>query len=637
MKKAGINSVSLGIFAWATLEPEEGVYNFDWMEEIMDNLYENGIYTILATPSAARPAWLDEKYPEVMRADAMGVRRRHGGRANSCMSNPVFREKIGNLNRKLAERFSHHPGLVMWHVNNEPCGVCFCDSCAATFRKYLSAKFDNDIEKLNDAWWTAFWSRKYNNFDQIEPPYSNGEFVTGLHLEYKRFMTWAAADLMKHEMSILREANPAIPITTNVMEMQNSLDLHEYVKEMDAVSWDSYPSFHNNTESLEETLRQSGFNHNMMRSLKKDRPFMMMESAPGCASGFPYNKQKRPGVHKMHALQAIACGSDTVQYFQIRKSRGGFEQHHGAVIDHAGINNRIFREVAEVGEMLKKLAPVAGTTVPAKVALLFDWDNRWSLQLAQGMRNGDRGYEKTCVEIWKAFNKVGVEIDIVSSTDDLSDYKVLVAPMMYMTHPGVAEVLKKFVAEGGQLLSTYLTGYIDENQLCHLGGFPGDDLTSLFGIISEEIDTLYPTDKNHIEFADGTRAEAFDFCELLQVLDADVLAKYTDDYVAGTAAVTKKAYGKGNAYYVAARVAAKDMVPLFEQMLADAGIPTMKAPEGIVHHTRIGEEGEYDFYFNATTEPIALPDLKGYDMLREVEVDGTVEIEGYGVVVIKRA
>ena len=236
-----------------------------------------------------------------------------------------------------------------------------------------------------------------------------------------------------------------------------------------------------------------------MRSLKRGIPFMMMESAPGLVNWQNVNKVKRPGIHRLACLQAVACGSDSVQYFQWRKGRGSYEQFHGAVVDHIGTDDtRIFREVAEVGELLQQIAPAAGTLVKTRAAMLFDWDNRWAIEDMQGLGRNTKKYEQTCIGIWKEFFRLGVDMDIVGSDEDLDCYDLVVAPMLYMLQPGTAQNLKAFVERGGQLLATYLCGYVDSEQLCYLGGFPGDGLKDLFGIVSEEIDSLYPTDRNGI-------------------------------------------------------------------------------------------------------------------------------------------
>ncbi len=636
MKKAGVNSATLGVFSWSVLEPAEGEFHFEWLEAIIDRLYQNGIYTVLSTPSGARPAWLDAAYPEAMRVDRTGMRAHHGGRHNHCMSSPIYREKVALIDRKLAERFGSHPGVIMYHISNEFSGECFCPHCVKKFRGYLADKYDNDIEKLNAAWWTAFWSHRYNSFEQIEPPFANGETsVMGLNLEWKRFTTWNTNDFMKAEIEVLHSVTPDIPTTANLMRLFGGLDYRKMAPDMDVVSWDNYPTFHNDWETLADTMTETAFQHAVMRSLKRGKPFMMMESAPGLVNWQPVNKLKRPGVHRLACLQAVACGSDSVQYFQWRKGRGSYEQFHGAVVDHIGTDDtRVFREVAEVGELLRKIAPAAGTTVKPRAALLFDWDNRWAIDDAKAFSQASKKYEETCIDIWKAFFRLGADMDVVGSDEDLSDYNVVVAPMLYMLQPGTAENLKRFVERGGQLFATYCTGYVDKEQLCFLGGFPGDGLKSLFGIVSEEIDSLYPSDRNGIVLEDGSCWEVRDYAEILRVQDAQVLGTYADDFYKGTAALTCKEYGKGRAYYAAARTAAEQMQPLFGKLLADAGIPVRKLPEGVECHVRSGESGNYAFYLNSTSEQVSVSGVAGRELVADAEVEGVLTLPAFGVAVV---
>lgn len=638
MKKAGINSATLGVFSWSAYEPEEGEFHFQWMEKIIDDLYRNGIYTILSTPSGARPAWLDEKYPEAMRVDRNGMRCRHGGRHNHCMSSPRYRELTARMDRRLAERFGSHPGVIMYHISNEFCGECFCPHCIRRFREYLAEKYDHDIQKLNAAWWTSFWSHHYNSFEQIEPPFANGETgVMGLNLEWKRFTTYITDDFMQAEIRALRSVTPDIPVTANFMRLFGGLDYRRMAPHIDVVSWDNYPLFHNDYETLADTMAETAFQHAVMRSLKRGRPFMMMESAPGLVNWHTVNKLKRPGIHRLACLQAVACGSDSVQYFQWRKGRGSYEQFHGAVVDHNGRDDtRIFREVAEVGTLLERLAPAAGTVVKTRAALLFDWDNRWALWDVKAFAQATKKYEETCIGIWKEFLKLGVDMDVVGSMEELDCYDLVAAPMLYMLQPGAAENLRAFVERGGQLLATYFTGYVDADQLCFLGGFPGDGLRELFGIESQEADTLYPSDKNGIELVDGTTWEVRDYAEILQAEeDTQTLGVYTDDFYKGTAALTCRNHGKGRAYYVAARVPAPQMSPLFERMLADAGIPAKRLPEGLERHVRSGEEGNYVFYFNCGQEPVTADVERGQDLITGTATEGKLTLPGRGAAVIR--
>lgn len=640
MKKAHINVVTLGVFAWSVYEPREGEFHFEWLEKIMDRLYENGIYTILATPTGARPTWLDEKYPEAMRVTRDGVRNRHGLRHNHCMSSEAFREKVRIIDTELAKRFGKHPGLLLWHISNELGGECYCPACQRRFRDYLRERFDNDIEKLNHAWWTAFWSHRFQNFDQIEAPMANGEgSIGGLNLEWKRFNTWNMTDYMKYEISILRELTPDIPVTTNFMKLYGALDYREMAKELDIISWDSYPRFHNDYESFADTMAENAFDHAVMRSLAGGKPFMLMESAPGLVNWHPFNKLKRPGVHCLAGIQAISSGSDTVQYFQIRKGRGSYEQYHGAVIDHLGRDDtRVFLETEEMGEELLALKEVAGTRVKAQAALLFDWDNRWAIADMAGLSQEKKQYERTCLLQYKSFLKMGVEMDIVSMKDDLSQYKIVAAPMLYLLQPKAAENLKSYVEGGGCLIATYLTGYVDEHTLCYLGGFPGDGLKDLFGVYSEEIDTLYPSDKNEVRFTDGTVSEVRDFADILKVTgeDVKVAASYTKDFYAGTPAITCRKSGAGKAWYVGARITQEGMEKIYAACMKETGIEAKELPDGIEYRVRTDGRNCYEFYLNGTEEEVTLKNLSGRDLLTGMTVENEWKLAPYGAAVLAK-
>lgn len=650
MKEAHINVATLGVFAWSVLEPEEGNYQLDWLGGIIDRLYENGIYTVLATPSGARPVWMDETYPEVLRVDRDGVRHKRGIRHNHCMTSPAYRRKVVAIDTQLAKRFGRHPGLLLWHISNEFGGDCFCPLCQKKFQKYLSEKFNGDIEALNKEWWTTFWSHKYQRFDQIEPPFSIGEnSIMGLTLEWKRFTTWNMTDYMKEEIAVFRRETPDIPVVTNFMTIYDGLDYHVMEKELDIVSWDSYPPFHNDYETAMDTALFNSFNHALFRGMKRDQPFMMMESAPGLVNWQPCNKMQRPGVHTLMALQAVACGSDSAMYFQWRKGRGSFEQYHGAVIDHLGKNTtRIYKEVQHTGAILEKLQEVTGSIVHARAAVFFDWDNRWAIDDMKGLSEHGKRYEDTCIEQYKILQRMGIETDIISRDDDLSRYELVVAPMLYLLGGITAEHLRAYVQQGGQLVATYLCGYVNENCLCYLGGFPGDGLTELFGLYSEEIDSLYPTDRNRMVFSDGASYEIQDFAEVIRVNDAEILATYESDYYAGEPALTCRSYGKGKAWYVAARCDSDGMKWIYRLALeaAEGGSCTGQSrcscpapadlPENIEHHCRENDAYEYHFYLNHGTDTMTIPAAAGEDMLSGHPVQDTLTLEGRTGTVVRR-
>ena len=639
MKKAGVNTATVGVFSWSALEPQEGNFQFGWLHDIMDKLYENGIYTVLATPTGARPAWMDEKYPSVLRVEKDGRRNHHSGRHNHCMSSLEYRSLVEKMDTKLAQEFGSHPGLILWHISNELGGECYCDSCKKRFQEYLREKYHNNIEELNKQWWTSFWSRRFDSFEQIVPPYDNGEHsILGLNLDWKRFNSWNMKDYLAFERRILKKYTPQIPATANFMKLFEQLDYVDLAKEIDIISWDGYPSWNNDYETPADTASELSFDHAVMRSLKKDKPFMLMESTPSLVNWHSVNKLKRPGILRASSIQTIGCGSDTVQYFQWRKGRGAAEQFHGAVVDHLGRDDtRVFKEVSEVGELLKKLAPVTGSRVASKAAVLFDWSNRWAIKDMQGMAHDTKKYEKEVRKFYNIHLKKGINADIVFPLEDLSSYSLVVLPMYYAVSKEAGAWLKEYVKNGGTVVATYLTAYVNENTLAYLGGFPGAGLGEVFGLYAEELDTLYPTDSNAVLMKDGNKAIVKDYCELIKLTGAEVLGTYESDFYAGMPAVTVHSYGNGKAYYIGTRMEEEDLIKFFTQIWSECGIKEKELPEGVEYLTRTAEDGStFDFYVNYNAMPVTVQLSKdGTNLLNGEAVSGKVEILPFNAVVVK--
>lgn len=639
MKKAGVNTATVGVFSWSALEPQEGNFQFGWLHDIMDKLYENGIYTVLATPTGARPAWMDEKYPSVLRVEKDGRRNHHSGRHNHCMSSLEYRALVEKMDTKLAQEFGNHPGLILWHISNELGGECYCDSCKKRFQEYLREKYHNNIEELNKQWWTSFWSRRFDSFEQIEPPYDNGEHsILGLNLDWKRFNSWNMKDYLAFERRILKKYTPQVPATANFMKLFEQLDYVDLAKEIDIISWDGYPSWNNDYETPADTAAELSFDHAVMRSLKKDKPFMLMESTPSLVNWHSVNKLKRPGILRASSIQTIGCGSDTVQYFQWRKGRGAAEQFHGAVVDHLGRDDtRVFKEVSEVGELLKKLAPVTGSRVASKAAVLFDWSNRWAIKDMQGMAHDTKNYEKEVRKFYNIHLKKGINADIVFPLEDLSSYSLVVLPMYYAVSKEAGAWLKEYVKNGGTVVATYLTAYVNENTLAYLGGFPGAGLGEVFGLYAEELDTLYPTDSNAVLMKDGNKAIVKDYCELIKLTGAEVLGTYESDFYAGMPAVTVHSYGNGKAYYIGTRMEEEDLIKFFTPIWSECGIKEKELPEGVEYLTRTAEDGStFDFYVNYNAMPVTVQLSKdGNNLLNGEAVSGKVEILPFNAVVVK--
>jgi len=639
MKLANCNSMSVGIFAWAALEPEEGKYDFSFLDKAMDDIYANGGRVILATPSGARPAWMAQKYPEVLRVDETRHRRFFGGRHNHCLTSPIYREKVAKINGLLAERYKDHPALIAWHVSNEYSGECHCDLCMEAFRGWLKKKYNNSLEELNDQWWGPFWSHTYTDWSQIEPPSQMGErTMTGLRIDWLRFTTDQTTDFFKNEIANIRKYTPNIPVTTNLMGFFTGLDYRVLAKELDFVSHDSYPKWRGDDSDIPLACEHA-VRFDLNRSLKH-KPFIQMECTPSNVNHHEFNKLKRPGMHMLAAMQILAHGSDSVCYFQWRKSRGSTEKFHGAVVDHVGHENtRVFRDVAEVGARLKKLEDVLGTVTDSRVAIIYDWQNRWALDRTQGFRLGDKMVHKTLCEHYFSLWKKGINVEIIGEDDDFSCYDLIIAPQLYVTSDNMIEKLAKFVENGGTLQCTYMLGMVNENDRCHLGGFPGGKLKEVFGIWNEEIDTLYPNDSNSVEL-NGVTYKAVDYCELIHAQGAEVLATYGKDFYAGMPAITVNKYGKGKAYYTAFRGEGDFNDSFTELLLKECGITSDfdgELPYGMTAHSRTDGEKVYVFLQNYSTKPLTTSTKYSWITADDKkEVSGEMTLASYETLVLSR-
>ncbi len=640
MKLAHINSASVAIFAWAALEPEEGRFTFDWLDDIMERAARQGMAIVLATPSGAKPNWLAAKYPEVRRCTADGQREPQRGRHNHCYTSPVYREKVAIINRKLAERYRDHPALAAWHISNEYGGACYCPLCKAAFRTWLKRKYGT-LDALNAAWWTAFWSHTFTDWEQID---WIDETVNGLALDWRRFVTDQTTDFMRWEIAALKAVTPDIPATTNLMGFFEPLDYWKLAPHLDVISWDNYPAYHDRPDQLRLAARVSMV-HDLNRSLKGGRPFMLMESAPGPTNWMPINRLLRPGVHYLKSFQAVAHGADTVQYFQFRKGRGGAEKFHAAVVDHVGHEHtRMFAEVARVGADLQKLDCLVGAAFPAAVGLIVDWENWWALKGSQGPSAVAKNYLDWCLSHYIPFWNRGIGVDVINMDQDFDRYRLVIAPSLYLLRPGVAERLAAFVAAGGTLVTTYLTGIADENDRVFLGGWPGP-LKDVLGVWAEEIDYLYEDERNRLVMLpnnalglEGTYAVS-DICDVIHAQGATVLATYGADFYAGQPALTVQRFGRGAAYYLAAKAEPAFLDAFYGRLAAD--LPRALAtdlPAGVTAQRRTDGARDYIFLMNFTADPtvVALDAAAYQDLLSGEAVAEQVALGPYGVRMLAR-
>ena len=607
MKKARVNTVTLGVFSWSVLEPEEGVFKLDWLADIIHNLYTNGIRTILATPSAARPAWLAHKYPEVRRVRADRVRELYNRRQNYCYTSPIYREKVRIIDQKLAQRFGDDPAVILWHISNEMGGDCHCALCQAEFRRWLQARYGT-LAALNKAWNTRFWSHDYTDWEQIESPAPQGEnAVQALALDWKRFVSDRHIDFLKFERDTVKEIAPNAKFTVNMMYRFDGIDYFKMAKEIDVASWDNYPTWHKPSETVEETALDTAMMHDLFYSMK-DKPFLLMESSPSFTNWQPVSKQKKPGIAELAALQTVAHGADSVLYFQWRASRGAEEKLHGAVIGHDGREDaRSFTETAQVGQELEALAEITAVKREKQAAIVHDWQNKWALEGSCGPRNAGMGYWDELKRHYNALAREGIAVEFVDQNADLTGYGLVVVPMLYLLTDAFAKKLCAFAQSGGTVIVTYWSGVVDESDLCRLGDTPYG-LTELLGLRRTEIDGMYDGETRRCVPSAGCTlpaALASTLCEVAALDEkdpAEPLSLYDEDYFAGHPAAAVHRYGKGRAYYLASRFDEAFYRAFYHDAAKEIGLSPAwpeALPEGVLAVRR----GSFVFVQNCTEQP----------------------------------
>ncbi|MEO3768898.1 beta-galactosidase [Micromonospora sp. B9E7] len=640
---ARIDLVTLGVFDWALTQPAEEVYDFSLLDRIVERVAAEGRGICLATGTGAHPAWLAKAYPEVTRTDFEGRKHRFGQRHNSCPSSPVFRRLSVELARRVARRYADTPAVVAWHVGNEYGGACYCELCAAGFRSWLRNRYGT-LDDLNAAWYTTFWSHTFTDWDQIEPPSALTEHwrgpdhtaFQGITLDYLRFSSDAMLTNFHDEKAAIRESSPTLPVTTNFMGMYRPIDYHRWAAHLDFASWDNYPPD-------DESAARMALTHDLMRGLKDGQPFWLMEQSPGVTACRDVNPLKRPGLMRLWSWQAVAHGADAVLFFQLRASRGASEKYHGAVIGHAGRSDtRVFREVAELGAELDRLGPASlGARTPARVALLFDWDSWWALEISDGPSRLVR-YQQVVLAYHRALWDAGVDLDVVAVTADLSGYAVVVAPALHMLKGDLAQRLEDVAARGGSVLTTYLSGRVDENDQAFLMDVPGP-LGQLMGVRVDEWDARGPGVVNPVRLgagADQIDVEARLLFELVIPQGAQVVGTYRSDFYAGTPAVTRNSFGAGDGWYVAADLDQAGVSWVVRRVLARHDVlgPYPDVPD-LESAVRVAPDGSrLLFLLNHRADPVEVTARSsGVDLLTgdRAVTGSTLRLPAYGVVVLK--
>ena len=601
MREAGVNLVSIGIFSWAKLQPSPRRYTFDWFDRLMDLLAENGIFADIATATASPPPWMAKLYPDSLPVGRDGLPYHPGSRQHYSPCSPSYRRLALALVERLASRYGGHPALAMWHINNEyACHTQECHGEHATraFRAWLQARYET-LEALNAAWGTAFWSQQYGAWDEIRTPLRAPTLTNPTQeLDYRRFMNDAFLDLCRAEREILARITPDLPATTNFVWPFKPLDYRKWAPEMDFISWDAYPDPTPGAGGVEF----SAYGHDLFRSLKPRRPFVLMEQTTSQVNWRPVNVLKPPGMMRRLSLQAAARGADGIMFFQWRQSRAGAEKFHGAMVPHVGARpeSRVWREVTALGRELARLRPVIGSTVRARVAIAFDWANWWALELPSKPAVID--YAASVGAFHRACFARNLTVDFVAPGAALDGYDLVLAPSLYLIEQAGAANLESFVARGGTLLATYFSGTVDENDQLVTGGSPGC-LRDVFGLWVEEWSPYPEGAGGKVRFSRPVRTvRATHWADLVQLDGARALAKFADGFFAGRSAFTINRHGRGYAYYLATRLEDGGLDSVIDTVVQRAGVqPVWNVPAGIEATLREGDDERFLFLINHGT------------------------------------
>jgi beta-galactosidase len=590
MREAGVTTVSLAIFAWSRLQPAPDRWDFDWLDTVIGKLHAGGIGVNLATATASPPPWASVHHPEILAADENGAPYWHGSRQHHSPASPVYRRLAGELVRRLAERYAHHPAVVMWHVGNEfgcHLPVEYSDAARDAFRRWLRDRYDS-VDALNAAWGTDFWAQRYGAWDEVFPPrrapYSRNPAQV---LDYQRFMSdmWLECYLM--ERDIIRAAGATQPISTNMMGPFKPADYAAWAPHIDVITDDCYP------DPLDpHRVRNTAFQRDLVRSLKRGTPWLLMEQATDAVNWRPSNPSKRDGQLAAETAQSIGRGADGIFFFQWRQSRSGSEKFHSAMLPHAGTRTRTWRETTALGAALAALPALPAPGDDARIALVFDWENWWAIENPDHPNRLD--YLALMREWYGALHRRGLMVDIVRPEDVDDRYRLALAPFLYLLRDEGARALRRFAERGGVLLAGPFTDVVDENDRFREGGF----LTQLgpaLGVALEDFRALVPpalggvaeragatadapapspaAEGARIAFADGG-AEAIGtfFAEAIFADDAAVIASFASGPSAGRPALTRRAHGAGSAWYLATMPDAAGLDRIAAMLVDEAGV-----------------------------------------------------------------
>ncbi|MGW6505242.1 beta-galactosidase [Nonomuraea angiospora] len=627
MREAGVNLVTVGVFAWSTLQPAPGRWNFDWLDRVLDLLHANDIAVDLATATASPPPWLTTRHPEVLPVDRHGRTMSQGGRQAWSPSSRVYREHSLALVEKLAARYGEHPALALWHVSNELGGHnsrCYGEASAVAFRAWLRERYQDSLDDLNAAWTTAAWSQTYSAWEEIQPPRltftdSNPTQV----LDFDRFSSDQLREQLRAEIAVLRRITPDVPITTNMVlfDAGKNMDYSSWAADLDLIASDHY------LRPTPDAHVELSFSADRARGLSKGDPWLLMETATGATSWRSVNPAKSPGQLRRDVFSHVARGADGICFFQWRAARAGAERFHSAMLPHAGAGSRKFREVAALGADLRSCAGVLGARVVADCALLFSEESWWAAERESHPHNG-LSYAESALGWYRSLWEAGVTVDVVPPSADLSSYRLIVVPMLYLVSDRDAAAVAAAADAGATVIVTYFSGIVDPLDRVRLGGYPGA-FRELLGVRVEEFAPMTEADSVQIDGITGP-ARVSTWHEEIDLTDAVAAARYLGGDFAGAPAITRAARGAGEAWYVGVELDAGARARLLEAI-------AQRGPAGGLEIvTRRSAGDEYVFLINHGDTETTVPGT-GTDLLDGSVHEGKITVPAGGVRVVASA
>ncbi|MCU0788447.1 MAG: beta-galactosidase [Verrucomicrobia bacterium] len=646
MLKAGINVVRVGEFVWGLCEPQEGKYDFDWLKRLMDLMGRAGIKVVLCTPTAAPPIWLARAHPEILPVDARGLVLHEGTRRAACLNSDVYWDYSKRIVENLAGALGKHQQLIAWQIDNGLGGnfteESFNEDTRRDWHLWLEAKYET-VEKLNQRMGLRHWGQTVNSWGEVPMPmHAPTVHNPALMLDWRRFCSDTIVQYVRMQADLLREITPDILLTTNLRPLIHRFDHFDLAEVLDFVSIESTAAIKAKSSTLACEI-------DMLRSLKKEgartpgggEGFWVMEQKAGNVNWQDVNSLVRPGVLRMFTYQLISRGAEAVLYFRWRQPRFGSEQFHGAVLPHsAHEDSRVYAEISQIGEELKILAPaLKDTKVVPEVCILFTHENEWSLQYPL-QPNKHFNLREHIQLFYNALHDRNILVDFARPADDLSQYRLVIAPSLHLLSAGEADHLKLYVQNGGTLLATFNTGLVDANHLAPVTGYP-NNLTDLFGLEVLEFDALPVGQENHLTFKGAFPTThlhpARIWCDLIQPgKECQVLATYAKDFYAGRPAMTINTFGLGKAIYLGTQSHQHfyfDLVTWIRQLCGI--VPLLKVPENIEVCMRQKEGANLNFLLNHQHSSVRVQFYKPmHDFLTGSTVVGSHELTGHGVLVL---